>query len=69
MYFIQRESDDMWLLSYRQGLNSSGRPTCIWGPNPRDALAFKHISEVNVLAASITGCNVVLKSVKRRGGQ
>ena len=64
MYFIQRDSDNMWLLSYKHGLNSSERPTCVWGSNLRDALPFKYIAQARALAASITGCTVVHKRVK-----
>lgn len=65
MYFIKRESDDMWLLSYKHGLNSSETPTCVWGTDFRDALPFMHISEADFIAKSIRGCNVIYKNVRR----
>ena len=64
MYFIRRESDDMWLLSYKHGLNSSGRPTSVWGDDVRDAMPFRYVEQARTLAAAITGCTVVFKSVK-----
>ena len=67
MYFIQRISDDMWLLSYNHGINSSGRPTCIWGTDRRDAMPFSSLSGARALAASITGCTVIFKVVRRVG--
>ena len=64
MYFIKRESDNMWLLNYKHGLNSSGRPTSVWGLDLRDAMPFGYVEQAMTLAAAITGCTVVFKSVK-----
>ena len=64
MYFIKRDSDDMWLLTYKHGLNSSEMPTCVWGTDFRDALPFRYVEQARTLAAAITGCTVVFKNVK-----
>ena len=62
MYFIKRQSDDMWLLGHmRLGCL---RPTCVWGENFRDALPIDRLSDAEALARRIGGCTVVFMAIK-----
>jgi len=55
----------MWLLSYKHGLNSSGRPTSVWGDDLRDAMPFRYVEQARALAAAING---LYRGIQERKG-
>ena len=62
MFFIKRQSDDMWLLGHmRLGCL---RPTCVWGKDFRDALPIEKLYDAETLARRIGGCAIVYRPIK-----
>lgn len=62
MYFIKRQSDDMWLMGHMK--LGCLRPTCVWGEDFRDALPIEQLSDAEVLARRIGGCTIVFRTPK-----
>jgi len=66
MWFI-RNGDGLWLAGLRQGLNSSGRPTCIWCDKPADARGFEEKAQARTVAANMEPCEIVRVPPWKRG--
>lgn len=62
MYFIKRQSDDMWLMGHMK--LGCLQPTCVWSENICDALPIKTLEEAQTLARRIGGCTIIFRSIK-----
>ena len=64
MYFIKRNSDDMWLIGHMR--SACGAPTCIWGEHFEDALPFEHLDDATLMSKWIGGVSIIFRKERHQ---